>query len=807
MLRSYFISAIRSIFRNKLFSIINILGLSIGIACSFLIILDIQDDLSYDQFFENKNEIYRVVLDRKYPENMVSYAIIPYSIGEAMVNDIPEVVDVTRIMGAGGEFIMNYGEKSFKERYFCFADSNFFNIFSIPLLSGDPEKVLSIPNGILLSESTAKKYFGDEVAIGKNLEAQGNELVVTGVFKDIPDNSHMKFDIIASIKATGLDQAPNYTSFSVFTYVKLNKDALVKTVESKLPALVEKYAAGQIETRLGVSFEEYTNAGNGYDYYLQPLTSIHLTSHLENEIRPNANKTYVLILAGIALFLVIIASINFMNLSTAKSTERAREVGLRKLVGSRKSQLMIQFLVESVVITFISLLLAVLLVEIFLPQFNQLAGKTLQIEYFNNWLILPLLLTLGIIIGVLAGSYPAFVLSSFVPSLVLKGKFASTGKGRFLRNALVVFQFWVSIVLIAVTLLIIKQMNYLKNTDMGFDKENTILIQRAGSLQGQRDAFISELLKNPDIISVGGSSTEISGGYYPGIFFQTKAKNSEVITSRGMTIDETFLETMNLELIEGRSFSKEFNDSLSLIINESAVNEFKLEKPIGAQLYNPGDGDEPTRMFTVIGIVKDFHYNSLHDDIKSFVLWSDQGPFPFIGIISVKLKESNTANTLEHIEKKWLEFVPDQPVSYTYLEENIYNMYKNEQITSNIFGIFSLLAILIACVGLFGLAAYTATKRIKEIGVRKVMGASVSKIVGLLSYDFTKLVLIAFILAIPAGFLFMKKWLLNFAYKTDISIWIFLLAGGIALFIALVTISIHSIRAANSNPADSLRYE
>jgi putative ABC transport system permease protein len=264
---------------------------------------------------------------------------------------------------------------------------------------------------------------------------------------------------------------------------------------------------------------------------------------------------------------------------------------------------------------------------------------------------------------------------------------------------------------------------------------------------------------------------------------------------------------MNLELIEGRSFSKEFNDSLSLIINESAVKEFKLENPIGTQLYNPGDGDEPTRMFTVIGIVKDFHYNSFHDDIKSFVLWSDQGPFPFIGIICVKLKESNTANTLEHIENKWLEFVPDQPVSYTYLEDNIFNMYKNEQITSNIFGIFSLLAILIACVGLFGLAAYTATKRIKEIGVRKVMGASVSKIVGLLSFDFTKLVLIAFILAIPAGYVFMKKWLLNFAYKTDISVWIFLLAGGIALFIALVTISIHSIKAANSNPADSLRYE
>jgi len=631
--------------------------------------------------------------------------------------------------------------------------------------------------------------------------------VVTGVFQDIPDNSHMKFDIIASIKATGLDQAPNYTSFSVFTYIKLNKFSSPADVESKLPTLVEKYAAGQIETLLGVGFEEYTQAGNGYHYYLQPLTSIHLTSQLENEIRPNANKTYIFILAGIALFLVVIASINFMNLSTAKSTERAREVGLRKIVGSRKSQLMIQFLVESVVITFISLLLAVLLVEIFLPQFNQLVGKTLQIQYFNNWLIVPLLLTLGIIIGVLAGSYPAFVLSSFRPSLVLKGKFSSSGKGKFLRNALVVFQFWVSIVLISVTILIIKQMHFLKNTDMGFEKESIVLIPRAGTLQDQRDSFISELLKNPDIVSAGGSSTEISGGYYPGIFFQTKTKNSEVITSRGMTIDENFIKTMNLELIEGRSFSKEFNDSLSLIINESAVKEFKLENPIGAQLYNPGEGDEPTRMYTVIGIVKDFHYNSLHEDMKSFVLWSDQGPIPFIGIISVKIKSINIANTISFMEKKWLEFSPGQPFSYNYLDENISNMYKNEQITSNVFGIFSLLAILIACVGLFGLAAYTATKRTKEIGVRKVMGASVTKIVGLLSFDFTRLVFIAFVLAVPAGYLFMKKWLLNFAYKTDISTWIFIVAGGLALFIALITISLHSVKAANSNPADSLRYE
>ena len=808
MLKNYFVIAFRTILRNKLFSIINILGLAIGIACSFLIILDVQDDLSYDQFFENKDDIYRVVLDRIYPENVVSYAIIPHSYAHVFTSDIPEVEESTRIVNAGGEFVVTIDDKIFKERFACAVDSNFFEFFGIPIIKGDPLKALAIPNGILLSETTAIKYFGKEDPLGKTLSAADNDLVVAGVFENIPENSHMKFDLIFNVQIFGLDQRPNYIAFSAYTYIKLTSGTDPQFVEEKFPDIVKTYAAGQIGTQLGVSFEEYTAAGNGYHYYLQPLTSIYLTSHLEAEIRANGNKSYVFILAGIALFLVIIAGINFMNLSTARSADRAREVGMRKVVGSQKKQLIFQFLTESILITLVGLIIAVVLVELFLPSFNVLSGKELSIHYFDNFFTLPLLLFIGIIIGVLAGSYPAFVLSAFRPSLVLKGKFSSSGKGTFLRNSLVVFQFWISILLISITLLVLKQMHFLKNTDMGFARENILIVNRARALETRVEAFKTELLKNPEIVAVTASSDKISGGFYPGVFFQTKNLNSEVLTSRGMSVDYDFFHTMDLRIIEGRGFSKDFTDSLSMVINESAVREFKLENPVGATLHIPADGDRPSFEMKIIGVVKDFHYNSLHTDIKSFVMWSLDGPVqPFTNILSIRIENEGKAETLSFIEKKWNEFLPEQPFSYQYLDDDIFELYKSEEISSKIFGIFTILAILIACVGLFGLAAYTAAKRTKEIGIRKVMGASIPGIVSLLSSDFAKLVVIAFILAVPVAWIFMKKWLLNFAYQTNINIWIFLLSGFIALFIALFTISVHALKAASANPAESLKYE
>ncbi len=807
MIKNYWITALRSATRNKLFTFINIIGLAIGIASSYLIILDIEDDLSYDRFFQDKEQIYRVVLDRKYPDNVISYAIIPFSVGEAMKSDIPEIEDFTRFMSMNNEFIIQYKDKKFKENYACMADSNFFNIFSIPILKGDPDKVLSTPNGVMLSEKTAGKYFGNEDPVGKTLSQQNNELVVTGVFKDIPENSHMKFDLIGSIKATGLDREPNFISFSVFTYIKLKKGTRPADVEKKLPDLVKKYASGQIQRRLGISFEDYTAAGNGYHYYLQPLTSIHLNSRLENEIRPNGNKTYVIILAAIALFLLVIASINFMNLATARSADRAREVGLRKVIGSSRTQLVIQFMTEAFFISFISIILSIVLAELLIPGFNQLAGKNLEIHLFGNLKAIGQFILLGIIIGIVSGIYPAFILSSFQPVKTLKGKITGTKKGILSRNILVVFQFWISIVLISMTFLIIKQMNFLRYSDMGFERNNILLIERAGALGTRMEAFKQELLKNPDIISAGISSSKISGGYYPGIFFQASTGNSEALTTRGMSIDNDFFSTLGLHLTEGRSFSDAFNDSLSLIINESAVREFNLKNPVGTRLYNPQDNGGDPLIFTVIGVVRDFHYNSLHTDIKSFAFMSNGSPLSFAGLLNIKINPDRKNETIGFIRNKWEEFVPEAPFTYNFLSDDLFNMYKSEEVTSDIFGIFSILAILIACIGLFGLAAYIATTRTKEIGIRKVMGSSVGNIIFLLSENFARLVLIAWVLAIPVSWFLMKRWLMNFAYKTEISGWIFILSGLIAFFIAVFTISLHAYRTAHLDPAESLRYE
>ncbi len=807
MFKNYVKTTLRSLFNNKLFSFINVFGLSVGIACTFLIVLNIQDELSYDRFFEGGDQIYRVALNRIYPDNEVDYAVIPITIGEAIETDFPEVEACTRVFSQNNEFITRVGERHFRERYVILADSNFFDFFNFPLIAGDQSTVLKTPNGFVLTESTARRYFGDSSAVGKMINVPNGEIMVTGVCKDVPKNSHFRFDFVGNLAITGITRSPDYLAFSVKTYLKIKEGTDPDALESKFPDLVERYAAGQIESRMGVTYKDYIAAGNGYNYFLQPLKDIHLHSNLRGEIKPNGNIIYVYIFIIVAGFLLLIACINFMNLSTARSTDRALEVGMRKVIGAQKKQLVWQFLIESFAITVISMILAVVLVELMLPAFNNLAGKELEVSYFGNWFTLPMLLLLGLVVGFFAGSYPSFILSAMQPLQFMKGRFISTRAGTFLRNTLVVFQFSISIILIAVTLLVGRQMNYFMNKDLGFSRDNILILQRTYLLQENHDAFRQELLKNPDIESVASSNTMISGGYYFGNFFQTSNMGSEILTSDAMIVDEHFIETLDLTIIDGRSFSEEFNDSLSLIINESTITEFGLDDPIGKELYlNMDEG--PIVKMTIVGVVKDFHNNSLHQNIKAFVLFSQTGPFGGgNNILSMRVKPKNIKKTISYIEEKWEEFLPGQPISYSFLDDDLANMYSNEKNSGRIFGVFSLLAIVIASVGLFGLAAFVTQKRTKEIGIRKVMGSTVSRIIRLLSTNFAKLVGIAFLIATPLAFFAIKRWLHNFAYQTQISVWIFVLAGLIALIIALITISFHTIKVANSNPADSLRYE
>jgi putative ABC transport system permease protein len=599
----------------------------------------------------------------------------------------------------------------------------------------------------------------------------------------------------------GLDRQPNYVSFSVYTYIVVSDGTRPNEIEAKLPALVEHYAAGQIQARSGISYKEYIAAGNGYNYFLQPIRDIHLHSNLTNEIKPNGNITYVYILIAIALFLIVIACINFMNLATAISVTRAREVGIRKIVGSTRRSIIRQFLLESLVLSFVSLVIAGLMITLVLPVFNNLARKELEIDFISQPLNLVMLLVVGLLVGILAGSYPAFVLSSFNPVTVLKGRFSTSRKGIRLRNVLVVFQFAISIVLISMTLLISRQMDYMMNRDLGFDKDNLIVVERAYTLGPQGEAFKQELSGISSVVDSAGSGTTISGGFYFGVMFQTE-QDSEIKTTRGMTVDKDFIKTLD----------KEFNDSFNVIINESAIREFGWNDPVGMRLKRIGDPGERVGDFTVIGVVKDFHYNSLHEDIDSFVLFTlpegqpQQQP-PVYPLWNVRIRPDNTEATLAAIENTWKKFAPGDPFSFYFLDDMLDDLYQNERTSGQIFGIFSILAIVIACIGLFGLSTYMAEQRTKEIGIRKVLGSTASKIVVLLSKDFAKLVAGAFLIAVPIAYYIMYKWLQNFSFRTGIQFWIFLLAGVAALIVAQFTISFQAIKAANSNPADAIRFE
>ena len=824
MIKNFFRIAIRNLWKGKLFSLINIIGLSVGIACFFLIAVNLRDEFSYDSFHDNTENLYRVALERIYPDNVVFYAIIPNSIGEAMLNDFPEVENMTRIFKLPNEVVFRYEDRTFEESKIFFAEPNFFEIFNIPLLEGDPTQVFSNQNSMVVTKKTALKYFGDEDALGKRISTPQGEFLISGVCENVPKNSHLEFDFMGSLNLLGFLRQPNYISFSVYTYIILHSGTAPETIVAKMPKLVEKYAAGPIQARSGISYKEYIAAGNGYNYFLQPVRDIHLRSHLTSEIKPNENITYVYILIAIALFLIIIACINFMNLATAQSVTRAREVGIRKIVGSLRGSIIRQFLLESLVLSFISLVVASLMVKLILPLFNSLARKELEIHFFNDPFYLALLLILGIVVGLLAGSYPAFVLSSYQPVTVLKGRFSTTRKGIRLRNILVIFQFAISIFLVSMTLLVTRQMDFMLNLDLGYGKDNLIVVERAYTLGPGAEAFKQELRKIPAVLNSAGSNTTISGGFYYGVMFQA-GQDTEIKTTRGMTIDKEFIRTLDLEILEGRGFAREFDDTMNVIINEAAIREFGWNDPVGMKLKRIGDPGEPTGEYTIVGVVKDFHYNSLHEDIDSFVLFEfperqtqlqgqpqqdqqqQQPPLGVYPLLNVKIRPENTALTLAAIEEAWKQFNPQQPFSYYFLDEMLDEMYENERISGNIFGIFAILAILIACTGLFGLSAYMAEQRTKEIGIRKVLGSTASKIVVLLSKDFAKLVAVAFVIAVPVAYYAMFKWLQNFSFRINIPLWIFLLGGFIALAVAQFTISFQAIKAANTNPADTLRFE
>lgn len=818
MLKNYFKVALRSLTKQKVYTLINVTGLAVSITACLLIVLYVKHELSYDTFFPNSDRIYKLVLERKYPNHATFFSIVPHSYASVMQQDFPEVENNLHMLGPNQNTIVNYEvegkeTKSFEESNFFFADSSFFSFFDIPLLKGNKQTALRQPNQMIISQSSARRYFGDEDPMGKVLKGNFGEMKITGVYDDLPANSHIRFDFVSSFDNTEYRKQQNYISFDSHTYIRLRRDADAKALEAKFPKMVDTYASGQIERELNQSWADYQKAGNGYRYFLQPLTDIHLDPvNFEFTLTPSGNLKYIRVLSFIALMILVIACINFMNLATARSAERAREVGVRKVMGSLKGQLVAQFLTEAFLLSLLGTAIAVGAVLVLLPYFNTLVDKQLQLILDTQ--MIGALIGFALFVGLLAGLYPAFVLSAYNPIAAMKGKFMSNTSGAWLRNGLVVVQFTISIILIVSTLVVSGQMDFMQRKDLGFDKEQVLMIERAWALRDKTETFLDELRRMPEVKSAAGTSARVGNrDDFFGQMFQPEG-STDVLTVKSMIADDDFAQIIGFELSQGRFFSKESKDSLHVILNETAVRTIGLQDPVGRRISN-GDlfRDDETRqaerLFTVVGVVKDFHFQSLRDEVTPLVMFSKEvfGPQSNSAYLAVRLKPEGYTRALAAIESKWKEFVPDRGFRYQFLEDNLNHNYIEEQRSSRMFTIFSGLGIIIACVGLFGLSAYTANLRTREIGIRKVLGATVGQAIFLLSRDFTKLILIAFVVSVPLAWWMMDRWLANFAYHIPLGVMPFLLAGLLAIAIAWLTVSYQSVRAAMANPVKSLKSE
>jgi len=814
MLKNNLKIALRSLLKQKVYTIINLLGIAVGIASCLLIVLFIQNEFSYDKLFADHDRIYRMVLERKYPTHSTFYSIIPNSFEGVIRRDFPEVEESTNVYSFQN-FSMSYKNErdeinQFDEEIVLLSDTTFLKMFSFKLLKGNHDKALSQANEIVITEEMSTRYFGEAEPMGKIVSAGQQEFKVVGVIADIPHNSHFKFSAILAVSTYPFTARENFTGFSTFTYFRLKPGSDPAAMEAKIPKVVDTYAAAQIERNLGKSWEDYRKEGNGYRYFLQPLASIHLDpTNLEAKMKPGGNRNSVYIMISVATLILLIACINFMNLATARSAERAREVGVRKVMGSFRQQLVVQFLTESFVLSATGVAFAVAIVYFSLPMFNNLIEKQLSIPFTSaTFLALALL---AIFVGLLAGSYPSLVLSSFNPVVVLKGKFTGSQKGKWIRNGLVIFQFWISIMLMIGTLVIQQQMKFMSTKSLGFNREQVLVVERGFSLEPQTaKTFVEEIKRLPQVAGAAGSFS-IPGreSDFFGIQFQPEG-SSEILTTKSMIVADGLAEVLGFELAEGRWFAEGMNDSLNVILNESAVKVMGLENPIGRKLIDIQERPEGNVAvpYVVVGVVKDFNFISLRDKVTPLVIQSNEAFGQASQYFVTRIKAGQIPDAIKSIEATWKELEPGEPFKFSFLDQNIDAQYKSEQQSGRLFAVFSGLAIFVSCIGLFALSAYITSLRTKEIGVRKVLGSSVTQVVILLSQDFTKMILIAFVLAVPVAWYVMENWWLQtFAYRINISLWIILLSGTAALLIAWMTVSYQSIQAAIQNPVGSLRSE
>ncbi len=805
-------SAFRSLIKKKAYSLINIMGLSLGIACTLLVLLYVQYEFSYDKFIPAADHIYKLVEERKTPEGTTPIRTVPYSFARTIPADFPEVDEATAFSGpySGQQVYVKDAEGKrlhFLEDNVLLADNHFLTVLNLKLLDGDATTALKEPNSVVLTESTAKRFFGDANPVGQFISAMGRNSVVTGVCEDIPGNSHLKFSYLVSSSTVSWFSQDDFTLKYTHCYLKLHENAEARQLEAKFPTMVETHMAAEIARINQTSWEEYQQAGNGFAYLLKPLTSIHLDPENPGGMKAGGSMRTISTLIAIAILIFIIACVNFINLSTARSAERAREVGVRKVMGSHRSQLIVQFLTESIALSLFSLLLAIGLVILALPYFNTLAERELSLS-----IDLPLvisLIVLGCFVGVLAGIYPAFALSSFKPVSVLKGSFSSQIKGKWLRNGLVVFQFWIAIILIICTFTIRQQVDYISDKDLGFDKEQLMIIEGTFDRKGNfAQPFLNEIRNLVQVKEAAGTLWLHGFRGTRSETYMVEGSDHQVNVER-VTMGDDLDKVLDLKMVDGEFFSENTIDSSMMLINETAAKQLGLVEPVGKRvaMVTHDQGLTQKTYYTVKGVIKDFNYESLHSDIAPLIVLSNELYASRMIVIATRLNAGMTREGITAIEKKWKEMVPGLPFRFRFLDDVLDKSYQAEQRSSQVFSLFSGLSIFISVIGLFALSAYTVSMRAKEIGIRKVIGASVSSILKLLSSGFSKMVLLASLLAFPVAWYAMETWLNDFAYRVTLSPWVFVLSGVSILIITWATVGYQSLKAARISPIKQIQSE
>ncbi|TAE49833.1 MAG: FtsX-like permease family protein [Bacteroidetes bacterium] len=805
MLRNYFLIAFRNLLKSKGFSLINILGLAMGLTCCLLMLMYVWDELSYDRFHEKAERIYRVNSDVHFGGEEMSLAVVSDAAGPSILKDYPQVEKMVRFRQRGS-FQVKKGDQNLTEEDVSYVDSSVFEVFSFELIAGNPQTALRDPQTLVLTESAAKKYFDRTDVLGESLVLNDDQVYrVTGVMRDFPHNSHIRSRMFLSMASYEESRANNWLSNNFNTYLLLKDAKDAQWLDSQMDVVLQNYAGPQIKAILNQSLDEFRASGSTLLMSLMPMSDIHLRSQRIAEMSPNGSIQYVYLFSAVALFVLLIACVNFMNLSTARSAGRAREVGIRKVLGSAKGSLIGQFLAESVLLSLIALALSLVASRLLLPWFNEVSGKEMPFFILSNPWFLVILLGLVILTGLMAGSYPAFFLSSFQPIAVLRGKLAKGGGG-FLRSALVVFQFTASIVLIAGTMVVYRQMNFIRSKELGFNKERVLLVKNVNALGSRIEAFKESSLRMSGVSAA--TSTEFlpvsSARSNTALFPSPAVRQEEAVLTQFWEVDHDYVPTMGMNLVKGRNFSREFlSDSQAVVINESAVRMFNLgDAPVGKQIYTfINDQGQELIPMNVVGVVKDFHFESLRDAIGPVVMQLGQSG----GYVCLRLSSEDLPATLAAVENEWNQMNTGQPFSYQFMDDAFDAMYRSEQRMGQILAAFALFAIFVASLGLLGLVSYTTEQRTKEIGIRKVLGASLGQITGLLSKDFFVLVLIAIVIATPIAWAAMNWWLQDFSYRTDISIGLFVIAGLGAIGVTLLTVSLQAVRAALANPVNSLK--